>query len=201
LAFIIDPIRDIFKPYEDALFTPFTLLPLFVGMALILEALRSWFRGMRLFRGSDEAKKRFLEAERYSDPNNRDFNLKTATSLLESAVSLKPDNQKYRIKLEDIKAINNLGFYMIGRNIRAVSSTSGKAGIIVDGRIQQGSITDGDEVQMGDYTGIVYEVVSPMGKGFGDTGQEVTLAVEIDWKPSIRESQSKIIVMKRESES
>ena len=105
--------------------------------------------------------------------------------------------------MEDVKAIHNLRLYMIGTNIRAVSSPSGKEGIIVNGRIQQGTINDGDEVQISDYTGTVYEVVSPMGKGFGDTGQEVTLAVEVDWKavwggnrPSIKVTPSMIIIKK-----
>ena len=71
---------------------------------------------------------------------------------------------------------------MQGRNAQLVSFQGGKKGVRLEGRIEQGSIRDGDEIQIEGHQGTIYEVVSPTGKGHGVAGQEVSLAIITDWE-------------------
>ena len=140
---------------------------------------------MPLFGTRDQSEKCFKEAERYSHPKKKEFDLEEATRLLEEAILLKPDKKQYREKLEEIrelKAKRDLKFSMKGGDARAVSFPEGTKGVVLVGTIEQGAIRDGDEVQIERNQGRIYEVASPTGKGLGVAGQEVTLAIVTDWK-------------------
>lgn len=144
---------------------------------------------MPLFGKRDEAEDRFKQAERYSHPKKKEFDLDEAIRLLEEAVMLKPDNEKYCQKLEEIREIkskSSLKFSMQARYARAVTFPDGKLGVVVSGIAEQGSIRDGDEVEIrgGEDTrrGKVFEVVSSKGLGVGVAGQHLDLAVVGDVK-------------------
>ena len=64
---------------------------------------------MPLFGKRDEAESRFKEAKRCSDPRSKEFDLDRATRLLEEAPMLKPYEEKYRKKLEEVKVISDTG--------------------------------------------------------------------------------------------
>ena len=139
---------------------------------------------MPLFGKRDEAENRFKEAERYSHPTKKEFDLDTAIRLLEEAVMLKPDKEQYREKLDEIreiKAKRNLKFSMQVQNRRLVTFADGEAGVEVSGIVEQGTIRDGDEVEIkgrgGTRRAKVFEVVSRRGSGVAVTGQDVRLAI------------------------
>ena len=139
---------------------------------------------MPLFGKRDEAENRFKEAERYSHPSKKEFDLDTAIRLLEEAVMLKPDNKQYREKLDEIreiKAKGNLKFSMRVQNRRLVTFADGEAGVEVSGIVEQGTIRDGDEVEIkgrgGTRRAKVCEVVSPKGAGSGVAGQHLLLGI------------------------
>lgn len=67
------------------------------------------------FRKKDEAEKLFNEARRYADLSKKEFDLDRAIRLLEEAVMLKPDREKYRKELDRIREM---------KARRATSSTS-----------------------------------------------------------------------------
>jgi len=142
---------------------------------------------MPIFGGRDEAENRFKQAKRLSRPNSKEFDLDTAIGLLEGAVLLKPDNKKYSQKLEEIrhiKANTSLKFSMRAWTLRAVTFPNKKQGVRLTGVIVQGTIRDGDEVRILESYGTVYEVDSATGRGYAVAGQQVTLAIVTDWRPS-----------------
>jgi uncharacterized membrane protein len=57
---------------------------------------------MPLFGKPDEAKDRFNQAKKYSDPSDFEFNLDRASHLLEEALELKPQEKKYHKKLAEV---------------------------------------------------------------------------------------------------
>ena len=59
---------------------------------------------MPIFGGRDEAKRRFKEAKRCSNPKKKEFDLDRAIRLLEEAVSLRPDSD-YSKELDDLRKI------------------------------------------------------------------------------------------------
>ena len=133
----------------------------------------------------DEAENRFKEAKRYSHPSKKEFDLDTAIRLLEEALSLKPDNNQYRQKLDEIreiKAKRNLPFSMRAWNATAVTLLNGEPGTAVSGIVEQGTIRDGDEVRIRRGRRVikrskVFEVGSATGKGFAVAGQHVEMAI------------------------
>ncbi len=97
---------------------------------------------------------------------------------------LKPDKNQYRQKLDEIreiKAKTSLKFSMRARNARAVTFPDGEPGVVVDGTIEQGTIRDGDEVEIrggkGTRRAKVSEVVSRRGSGVAVAGQAISLAI------------------------
>lgn len=144
---------------------------------------------MPFFGERDEAENRFKEAERYSNPRKKEFDLDAAIRFLEEAVMLKPDKKQYCQKLEEIREIkskSSLKFSMQARNRLAITFPDGKLGVRVSGIAEQGSIRDGDEVEIrgGKDTrrGKVFEVVSPKERGFGVAGQYLDIAIVGDVK-------------------
>lgn len=142
---------------------------------------------MPLLGKRDEAENRFKQAERYSGPSSKEFDLDEAIRLLEESILLKPDSEKYRNKLDEIreiKAKRNLKFSMQARNVLLVTFPEGERGVTVKGTVEQGTIREGDEIQImghrGTRTAKVYEVVAPTGNGVGVAGQKIRLAVVIE---------------------
>lgn len=127
--------------------------------------------------------KRFKEAERHSHPKAKEFNLDTAIRLLEEALMLKSDNEKYRQKLDEIremKSKRDLRFFMQVKHTRAVVLEDGEAGTELTGIVEQGSIQVGDEVEIKGDEGTrrvkISEIASPQ-KGNGIAGQFVCLGI------------------------
>ena len=143
---------------------------------------------MPLFGASSQDGKLFKEAKRYSHPSGKEFDLDEAISLLEGALTLKPDEEQYRQKLAEIREIkekSSLEFSMQGGNYRAVSFSKEERGVVLDGYIERGTIRDGDKVWIEGNEGTIYEVVSRKGKGFGVAGQNVSLAIVTEWKTGL----------------
>lgn len=136
---------------------------------------------MPLFGKADEAKNHFKESERYSHPKKKEFDLEAAIRHLEEAAILKPDNEQYRQKLEEIREIqkrSSLKFMMQAQNPRAVTLPDGEPGVVVSGIIQQGTIREGDEVKLAGGMGKVFDVVSAIkGADSGVAGQHIDLAI------------------------
>lgn len=102
---------------------------------------------MPLFGKRDEAEQRFREAKQCADPGKQEFNLDKAINLLQEAVVLKPFEEKYRNKLEEVnelKAKFNLKFLM---EVEDIFEIKGR-GVVPTGRVQQGVVHPGDEVQI-----------------------------------------------------
>ena len=138
---------------------------------------------MWLFGKRDEAEKCFKEAKRCSDPSKKEFDLDRAISLLEEAVMLKTDKKQYGQKLEEvreIKAKSQLKFSMQVREVHGgLTSEAGATGVLIDGRVEQGIVRNGDEVEIkgrGATRMAKVEVDDP--KGFAVPGEEVLLYVE-----------------------
>lgn len=136
--------------------------------------------------------KTFKEAKRYSHPSKKEFDLDTAIRLLEEALTLKPDNNEYRQKLDEIreiKAKRSLKFSMRAWDARAVTLLDGERGTAVSGIVEQGTIRDGDEVKIRRGRQVtksakVFEVGSATEKGFAVAGQHVEMAIigDVDLK-------------------
>ena len=147
---------------------------------------------MPLFGKGDEAQKRFEEAKRYSHPEKKEFDLDTAIRLLEEALTLKPDNNQYRQKLDEIREIKekrSLEFSMRVWDARAVILLDGELGTAASGIVEQGTIQDGDEVKIRRGRRVtksakVFEVGSATGDGFAVAGQHVEMAIigDVDLK-------------------
>ncbi len=137
---------------------------------------------MWLFGKRDEAAKCFKEAKRCSDPNKKEFDLDRAISLLEEAVMLKTDKKQYGQKLEEvreIKAKSQLKFSMQVREVGGLTSEAGATGVLIDGRVEQGIVRNGDAVEIkgrGGTSKAKVEVDDP--KGFAIPGEQVLLFVE-----------------------
>jgi len=147
---------------------------------------------MGLFGGGNEASKRFREAERFSHPKKKEFDLDKAISLLEEVVSLKPADNKYRQKLEEIRELKLKGgmkFFMRARYPKAATFPNKKQGLVVSGTIEQGIIRDGDEILIAGSRGTIFEVIAPTGKGNAIAGQDVTLAIITEGSPSFNEPE------------
>ena len=138
---------------------------------------------MPLFGTRDEGEDRFKKAKHYSDPSKKEFDLDTAIRLLEEAVMLKPDKKQYGQKLDEIreiKAKSRLKFSMRVDEAFPATFITGAQGMVVRGRVKQGTIRIGDEVEI---RGLgrtrrakVFEVDSL--KGFGIPSERVPLLIE-----------------------
>jgi len=105
---------------------------------------------------------------------------------LEEALALKPDKKQYRRKLDNIRGIRarcSLKFSMKGKLLALVSFPEEGKGVVLEGKVEQGTIRTGDVVRITErHLGTVYEVTCPTGKEFAVVGQEVTLAIVTDWE-------------------
>ena len=120
----------------------------------------------------------FEQAERYSNPSNKGFDLDRATHLLEEALGLEPDNKKYREKLDEIHDIKAKTFAMlITESALAVKFSTGAKGVRIKGRVLHGTIQSGDEVQIRGRSGIREATVFDV-QGLVIPSKEVLLAIE-----------------------
>ena len=106
---------------------------------------------MSLLDKPDESARRVEEAKQYSNPYKKEFDLDTAISLLEEAVTLRSDKEQYSQKLVEIrelKAKTSLKFSMRAWDARAVTLLDGEPGTAVSGIVEQGTIRNGDEVKI-----------------------------------------------------
>ena len=148
---------------------------------------------MPLFGTRDQAEERFKEAKRYSHPSKKEFDLDTAVRLLEEALMLKPDKEQYRQKLDEIgeiKAKRDLKFSMRARSVGVVTDPGGGRGeetkryTSVNGIIEQGTIREGDEVEIRGHRGTRRAKVEGVNTGyfpgpdFCVAGQEVCLTLQ-----------------------
>ena len=137
---------------------------------------------MWLFGKRDEAEKCFKEAKRCSDPSKKEFDLDRAISLLKEAVMLKPDKKQYGQKLEEVREIktkSQLKFSMQVQEVSGLTSEAGATGMLIDGRVEQGIVRNGDAVEIkgrGGTSKAKVEVDDP--KGFAIPGEGVLLFVE-----------------------
>jgi len=137
---------------------------------------------MPFFGKRDEAEERFKEAKRCSDPRKKEFDLDRAISLLKEAVMRKPDKEQYRQKLDEvseIKAKSRLKFSMQVREVSGATFETGATGVLIEGRVEQGIVRNGDEVEIkgrGATRRAKVEVDDP--KGFAVSGEKVLLFVE-----------------------
>ena len=103
---------------------------------------------MPLFGKGDEAENRFKEAKRCSDPLKKEFDLDRAIGLLEAAVMLKPHEEKYRKKLEEVNEMKKSKWHeKFLMHIDDVFLIKGR-GTAVTGIVQQGIVHRGDEIRI-----------------------------------------------------
>lgn len=137
---------------------------------------------MWLFGKPDEAEKRFREAKSCSDPRKKEFDLDRAIGLLEEAVMLKPDKKQYGQKLDEtreIKAKSRLKFSMQIRDVAGATFETGATGVLIEGRVEQGTIRNGDEVETkghGATKRFRFEADTP--KGFAVPGEAIYFLIE-----------------------
>ena len=87
-------------------------------------------------------------AKRYSDPLKKEFDLDRAIGLLEAAVMLKPHEEKYRTKLEEVNQMKKSKWHeKFLMHIDDVFVIKGR-GTVVTGIVQQGIIRQADEVRI-----------------------------------------------------
>lgn len=132
---------------------------------------------------TDEAEKHFREAKTCSDPSMEEFDLDSAIRLLEEAVRLKPDKKQYHQKLDEtreIKAKRRLKFSMQVQEVStATFSKTGATALVIEGRVEQGTIRNGDEIQISGPQGTRRaKVFLPTRQELGIPGKKVRIAIE-----------------------
>ena len=137
---------------------------------------------MWLFGKRDEAGSRFKEAKRCSDPSKKEFDLDRAISLLEEAVMLKPGKRQYNERLNEIREIkskSHLKFSMQVREVHGATFETGATGVFIEGRVEQGIVRNGDEVEI-KRRGVTRKVKVEVDdtKGFAVPGEEVYFLIE-----------------------
>ena len=101
---------------------------------------------MPLFGKRDEAENRFKEAEKYVETSNENFNFDRAIYLLQEAAMLKPDKEKYRKRLEEVKESKSKSREKFLMRVEDVFERKRRA--IPTGRVKQGVIRSGDKVRI-----------------------------------------------------